>query len=57
MGLKLTVKRGETIKVGKDIVITVNTLSNKQTQLQFDAPRSVKILRGCLEDYDDKGNR
>jgi len=41
--LKLTVSRGDKILIGEDIILEVKTLSEKQTQLAFSAPLSVKI--------------
>jgi sRNA-binding carbon storage regulator CsrA len=43
MGLKLTVSRGDKIIIGDSIIAEVRTTSDKQTQIEFNAPQDVKI--------------
>ena len=43
MGLKLTVSRGDKIICSNGIVIDIITTSDKQTMLEFHAPKSIKI--------------
>ena len=43
MGLKLTVTRGDKIICSNGIVIDIITTSDKQTMLEFHAPRDIKI--------------
>lgn len=39
-----TVRRGDTIQINDNIKVAVKSVSDVQTQLEFDAPRSVEIL-------------
>ena len=43
MALKLTVTRKDKIIMSDGVVITVTTLSDKQVQLSFEAPKDIKI--------------
>lgn len=47
--LVLSRKVGEKIHVGDDIVLEVRRISGNRVTLAFNAPRSVRILRGELE--------
>ena len=46
--LTLTRKRGETIRVGEDVVIRVTRIRGRNVEISIDAPKDVKILRGEL---------
>ncbi len=46
--LVLTRKRGETIKIGSNIIIQVIKTSNGSVKIGIDAPPSVRVLRGEL---------
>jgi len=43
--LILTRRRGESIRLGDDIVVTVTALSPTQVRLGIEAPRSVRVSR------------
>ena len=43
MGLKLTITKGDKIIVGDNVVIDILTTSDKQSQLEFHAPKEVVI--------------
>ncbi len=47
--LVLSRKIGETIHVGKDIVIEVRRMAGNRVSLAIGAPKSVRILRGELK--------
>lgn len=49
--LVLTRKNGESIKIGKDITVTVLGVDKGRVRLGFEAPESVRILRTELESY------
>lgn len=58
--LVLSRKKGERLLIGDDIVITVVQVAGNKTRLGVDAPKSVRILRDELqdfnaEDFDDNG--
>lgn len=44
--LKLSRREGETIVIADVITITVTKVSKNRVSLLFDAPNSVKIMRG-----------
>ena len=46
--LVLTRKQGETIRIGKDIVVTVIRTKGKAVRLGVKAPHQVSVLRGEL---------
>lgn len=43
--LVLSRKKGETIKIGDDIEITIVALANDQVKIGIQAPKNVEILR------------
>ena len=43
--LVLSRKKGETIKIGDDIEITIITTANDQVKIGIQAPKNVEILR------------
>lgn len=45
MGLVLTRKRGEALKIGDDVYVTVDRVEDGSVRLRVDAPRDVRILR------------
>jgi carbon storage regulator len=49
--LILTRKRGTSIRIGQDIVISVIQTGRSSVKLGIQAPAHVKIVRGELEDY------
>ena len=64
MALSLDRTVYETIKIGKDIVLTVTKIdgANQSVRIKIDCPRDMLILRGELEDRNDedddnRGNR
>lgn len=49
--LVLTRKRGETIRIGNDIVIKVIQMGRSSVKIGIEAPSGVKVLRGELTDF------
>lgn len=43
--LKLTVKPGESVKIGEDIKIVLTTSTYSRAQIEIDAPEDIKICR------------
>ncbi len=43
--LVLTRKRGESLKIGDDVVVKVQRIDHNRVRLAVDAPRHVRILR------------
>jgi len=43
MGLKLTLKNGDSVKIAENIEIVVNKTSNRQTEIEITAPKDVSI--------------
>ena len=46
--LILSRKKGEEIKIGSDITLTILSVSENQIKVGIDAPKNVEILRGEL---------
>jgi len=42
-------KRGQSVRIGRDVTVTVTETREGKTRLMFRAPRNVKILRTELE--------
>lgn len=56
--LVLSRKKGETIKIGDDIEITVVAIGNDQIKLGINAPKHIEILRKELfEDVKDQNEQ
>lgn len=55
--LVITRKKGETIKIGKDIEITVVKLDDGSVKLAIDAPKDITILRKELYKEVEAENR
>ena len=53
--LVLTRKHNESIKIGKDITVTVLGFEQGRVRIGVDAPDSVRILRAELGPYVEKG--
>ncbi len=51
--LVLSRKSGETIRIGKDIILQIRRVSGSRVVLAIKAPRNVRILRGELREFDD----
>jgi carbon storage regulator len=49
--LVLTRRESETIRIGKDIVITVVRITGQKVRIGITAPQDVSVLRGELEDF------
>ena len=43
--LKLSLKPGESLKIGEDVKVTIVLSTHQRIQLQIDAPRDVDIRR------------
>lgn len=53
--LVLRRKKGERVRIGKDVVVIVNWASGNIVSLGFEAPPEVKILRDELLPDEEKG--
>jgi carbon storage regulator len=53
--LVLTRKYNESIRIGKDITVTILGIDNGKVRVGVQAPDSVRILRTELEPYVEKG--
>ena len=51
--LILSRKVGESIKIGKDVVITVTDVKGSKVQIGIEAPRDIKVYRQELADKID----
>lgn len=51
MGLAIRRKRGQKIKIGENIVITIGEIRGDIVQVVLDAPREIRIQR-----VEEKGN-
>jgi carbon storage regulator len=54
--LILTRKLGESVVIGKDIVVTVSDIKNGQIKLGIEAPKDVTIKREEVYKKDQVGN-
>lgn len=52
--LVLTRKRGETIRIGHEVMITVVLISGTRVRIGIDAPEGVQIARGELQESTDE---
>jgi len=48
--LCITRKQGESLVIGKDVVLTVRAISRGRIKLLIDAPREVHVVRGELKE-------
>ena len=53
--LTLGRKVGQTIRIGKDVVIRLVEVRGNRARIQIEAPLSVSILRGELDRIADRG--
>lgn len=51
--LVLSRKSGETIRIGRDVILQIRRISGSRVVLAIKAPRNVRILRGELRAFDD----
>lgn len=49
--LVLTRKRGETIRIGKDVVVKVIQMGKGSVKIGIEAPAQVRVLRGELQEF------
>ena len=47
--LALTIKDGETLHIGDDIKVVIKKGKSGGTKVAVEAPKDVKVLRGCLK--------
>jgi carbon storage regulator len=47
--LVLTRKEGETIRIGRDTVITVCRLKGSEVRIGIEAPRAIRVVRGEID--------
>lgn len=52
--LVLSRKEDQSIRIGKDVVITVTRISGDQVRIGIEAPPDVKILRSELDDFEER---
>lgn len=52
--LVLSRKEDQSIRIGKDVVITVTRISGDQVRIGIEAPPDVKILRSELDDLEER---
>ena len=52
MGLILTRREHQSVRIGDDIVVRVVAINGKQVELEFVAPKSVRILRDELDEHE-----
>jgi sRNA-binding carbon storage regulator CsrA len=57
VGLKLTVSKGDKILIGDAVVLDVKSTTGKQTQLEFFAPKDIKINTVFLDSSKQFKNR
>lgn len=50
--LILTRKNGQSLSIGKDIVVTITRIAGNTVRVGIEAPNDVKVLRSELEVYD-----
>ena len=49
--LVLSRKAGETIRIGDDVVVTINRINKNRVSIGIHAPEGYRVLRGELEDF------
>lgn len=49
--LVLSRKAGETIRIGDDVVVTINRINKNRVSIGIHAPDGYRVLRGELEDF------
>ncbi len=49
--LVLTRKRGETIRIGQDVVVKVIQMGKGSVKIGIEAPAHVRVLRGELQEF------
>jgi len=54
--LVLTRRQGDWIRVGEDIVIKVTRIDAGKVRIGIDAPKSVRIVRGELEEREEEAS-
>lgn len=55
--LVLTRKRGERIRIGEDIVLTIVRIDSRTVRVGIEAPADTGIVRDELPPEDETGNR
>ncbi len=51
--LVLSRKQGEVLKIGSDITVTVLSVHGNTMRIGIEAPTSVRVLRGELQDWSE----
>lgn len=54
--LVLSRKKGESIQIGNDVIITVVRFGRSRVRVGIEAPEELKILRRELEERDEPNN-
>lgn len=49
--LVLSRKAGETIRIGDDVIVTINRINKNRVSIGIHAPDGYRVLRGELEDF------
>lgn len=55
--LVLTIREGQAVHIGDDIIITAMRARGGEVQIGFDAPKSVVILRGKVANRERRKQR
>lgn len=53
--LVLSRKAGETIRIGDDVVVTINRINKNRVSIGIHAPDGYRVLRGELEEFQADG--
>ena len=53
--LVLSRKAGETIRIGDDVIVTINRINKNRVSIGIHAPDGYRVLRGELEDFQAAG--
>ena len=51
--LVLSRKAGETIRIGDDVIVTINRINKNRVSIGIHAPDGYRVLRGELEDFQE----
>ena len=49
--LVLSRKAGETIRIGDDVIVTINRINKNRVSIGIHAPDGYRVLRGELEEF------
>ncbi|MBU0537189.1 MAG: carbon storage regulator [Gammaproteobacteria bacterium] len=49
--LSLTRKEGQSLRIGDDVIITIERVEDKVVELSVQAPSSIKVIRAEVVDF------